>query len=100
MISIAYGKTGSDETCTYYVTTSQMTVGEFIEEWLAEHQKEWGYFGISDGCSIFGNPKCEYSHGEIKGEPIPNDYLCKQIKSVTGSGGWSRSDFLFYVDLQ
>lgn len=97
MINICYGTTGGDETCPYYVEISPMTVGEFIDEWLKEHPKEWGYLGIADGDSIFGSPKCEYSYGEIKGEPIPNIYLRKQIKRVTGSGGWSRSDFLIYI---
>ena len=97
-IQISYGPVGGDETGPYYVTLNKpMTVGEFIDEWMKEKPREWGYFGIYTGKDIFGNPLCEYSYGEMKGEPLPQKYLNKKIKDVFGSGGWSRSDFEFKV---
>ena len=97
-IQISYGRVGGDETCRYYVTLNKpMTVGEFIDEWMKENPNEWGYFGICKKGTIFGEPRCEYSHGKIKGEPLPQEYLSKKIKAVYGSGGWSRSDFEFVV---
>lgn len=96
MINITYGQTCSDETSIYRVDISKpMTVGQFIDEYMAGCPNNWGYFGVRDGESIFGNPKCEYSHGEIKGKTLPKDILNRNIKKVHGSGGWSRSDFQF-----
>lgn len=98
MINIMYGKHYSDGTWNYIITTDNKTVGDFICEVL-KNKREWGYFGIynSKMNSVFGNPRCEYSYGKIIGEPLPQEYLNKEIKSVSGSGGWSRSDFLFVV---
>lgn len=96
-ISISFGSPYGDETCPYTVTyPPDMTVREFIEEWLTQ-TSEWGYFGISAPNKIFGDPVCEYASGEIKGDPLPNYALDAKIKQVTGSGGWSRSDFQFTI---
>lgn len=100
MINIEYGKGYSDDTYEYFVTTDCKTVGDFINEVLMERKSEWGYFGIYDSnvFSAFGNPKCEYRYGEIITEPLPKKFMDKEIKEVFGSGGWSRSDYLFVVD--
>ena len=73
-----------------------MTIRQFIDEWL-KNDSEWGYFGIADGKSIFGSPLCEYTRGKIKGEPLPDDILDRKFEYVAGSGGWSRSDFIFTI---
>lgn len=97
MIKIEYGQEYSDCTCDYKVTISKpMTVGEFIAERLKD-KREWGYFGIADGKSVFGNPHCEYSNGKIVTSQLPQKYLDAEIEEVYGSGGWSRSDFKFVV---
>lgn len=97
MISIKQGKEYGDASAEYIVVFDKgMTVREFIKEWLTENPNEWGYFGIYDGFSIFGNPSCEYSHGILKGG-FPRKYLNLPIIDVYGSGGWSRSDFRFVV---
>lgn len=91
---------GSDCTGPYYVRWSKpMTVGEFIDEIITNYQSEWGYIGIysNDRYATFGDPVCEYSHGQIT-KPMPDEYLSKQIKEITGSGGWSRSDFLLILE--
>lgn len=101
MINITIGKPYSDMTFDYHVTTDNKTVGEFIDEFLRVCNKEWGYFGIyekQNRTSVFGNPQCEYSYGKITTDPLPKKYLDKEIIEVQGSGGWSRSDFLFIVD--
>lgn len=95
---ITYGPSGGDCTSKYYISlTKEMTVREFIDEWL-EDKREWGYFGIYKMGAIFGNPCCEYKHGEITSDPLPEEYLSKKIVKVYGSGGWSRSDFEFVVE--
>ena len=97
MINITYGRTFGDATNEYIISFSEgMTVGEFIEEWMKD-KREWGYFGIYDGKTIFGNPQCEYSHGELVTAPFPENVLKKKILKAAGSGGWSRSDFLFEI---
>lgn len=100
MITINYGRGCSDDTYEYIVKISKpMTVGKFIEEWLTEQPNEWGYFGIHDGKSIFGNPKCEYSQGKLITVPLPKKYLNAEIDSVIGGGGWTRSDFIFKCEV-
>lgn len=97
MIRITRGREGSDCTAPYIIQFLEgMIVGDFIKEWL-ENKTEWGYFGIYDGKTVCGSPRCEYWKGEIKGELLPDEYLNKSIKEVFGSGGWSRSDFVFVV---
>ena len=98
-IKIHRGPTGSDCTGPYTITIPDgMTVREFITEWM-EDTREWGYFGINDGNwkSTFGNPCCEYRHGKIITEPLPNDILDSVILKTKGWGGWSRSDFIFNI---
>lgn len=93
MISWTQISCGSDCTGPYNVIfTKGMTVRQFIDEMLTEHDSEWGYIGIDSPGTIFGKPCIEYSHGAIK-ESLPDEYLDKVIIDVKGSGGWSRSDF-------
>lgn len=98
MINIEYVKALSDQTFVYEVTIQKpMTVGEFIKEWMTTRLDEWGYFGIYDGKTIFGNPQCGYLDGKITSDPIPDEYLNAEIDTVLGSGGWTRSDFMFKI---
>ena len=99
-IHITYGSMGSDCTSKYYINFPQgMTVGEFINEQLAD-ESEWGYFGIYDPNQYWfepGNPCCEYRKGKITSESFTDEILNSVIKKVEGSGGWSRSDFKFVI---
>lgn len=104
LFDITYGPQGSDCTGPYYITLKrECTVREFIEYWLSHYSNEWGYFGIAVSSSeslsdlIFGNPRCEYKWGKVITEPLPDAILDSKIKRVTGSGGWSNSDLLFYI---
>ena len=93
MITIKYGKGYSDDTFEYIITTDCKTVGKFIDEYL-KYEKEWGQFRIlTEGVGYFDSPVCEYKYGKIIGKPLPKDILDKEIIEVSGSGGWSRSDF-------
>ena len=99
LFNISYGPQRSDCTGPYYITLlRECTVREFINEWL-KNKSEWGYFGIKPktGSTIFGDPCCEYRYGEIITAPLPEDILDSKIKSVSGSGGWTNSDFLFVI---
>lgn len=104
LFDIEYGRAGSDCTSKYYVTLKrECTVGEFINEWMKD-TREWGHFGIvpvdiakRKEHILFGNPACEYKHGSIVGDPLPDYILNSKIKYVFGSGGWSRSDFQFVI---
>ena len=95
MIRIAYGKSRSDATSEYFITTDNETVGEFITEWLETNPNEWGIFRVAIGERYFDFPKYDYKRGQLITE-IPEKYLKRKIKRVTGDGGWSRSDFIFY----
>lgn len=92
---------GSDCTGPYVVIFSKgMTVGDFISEILQFHTSEWGYIGIHYPGEVFGKPYIEYSKGKLTTEPMPDEFLDKKIISVSGSGGWSRSDFILYIEGQ
>lgn len=99
-IRINYGAFHGDETWDYIITYPEgMTVREFINEQLAD-KREWGYFGIYNHNQYWfekGNPSCQYRKGEIINEPLPDNVLDSVIKDVSGSGGWSRSDFKFVI---
>lgn len=101
MIQIKYGRSHSDATNDYEVLLGRpMTVREFIEKWMERNPFEWGYFGIytAEPGNFFGKPNCEYKRGKLLSE-LPTAYLDAMIKSVKGSGGYTRSDFIFEVDL-
>lgn len=86
-----------DCTAPYSVTNYKAKkVGELIQEILKEKPKEWGYIGIKDGCSIFGNPECEYRYGKLL-NTMPGDILEAEIEKVSSSGGWSRMDYLITI---
>ena len=90
---------GGDCTCGYHVfLDKKYTVGEFIETVLRERPGEWGYIGIKKKKSTFGDPHCEYSHGRLTTDSLPEDVLNKVVKNVTSSGGWSRMDYLISVE--
>ena len=87
----------SDCTGPYVVNISKsMTVKNFIDELLEKYPYEWGYIGIYKNGTYFGEPHCEYKRGKLL-YSLPNEYLNRQIKSVDGSGGWYRSDFILHI---
>lgn len=97
-IHISYGRTYGDETTEYIVTfTDGMTVQDFITEWLTTKPEEWGYFQVRVPDTTWINyPTMEYEHGDILTNNI-TEYLDKKLIKVSGSGGWTRSDFIFTV---
>ena len=97
MIKFEQISCGSDCTGPYKVDISMpMTVREFIDEILTNYKSEWGYIGIYKKGEWFGYPRCEYKWGKLL-YSLPKEYLDKQIEKVSGSGGWSRSDFILHL---
>lgn len=95
---LTLGPQGGDCTVRYYITLlKECTVGDFINFWLENYKSEWGYIGIHKKGVIFGDPYCEYRHGELVSSPLPKDILDKKIIKVFGYGGWSRSDIEFII---
>lgn len=98
---ISYGPEAGDCTRPYYITLKRkdITVEEFIKFILTDPdwKREWGYFDIfTNKKQMPFKPKyaLAYSKGETKGNSvIPNKILQSTIKQISGSGGWSRSDF-------
>ena len=96
MIQIKYGHANCDATYQYLITTDNKTVGDFVKEWLETQPNEWGEFRIAiDGKRWSEFPRYDYKRGELKNE-IPQEHLDRKITRVTGNGGWSNSDFIFY----
>ncbi len=99
----ASGHTRSDETCSYDVYDYKAkTVGEFVNEVLAERKNEWGSFEFirKEGCKIDNwvippeFKRYEYKHGKLIDE-MPQELLDKPFKTVWGNGGWSCMDYTF-----
>lgn len=95
------GKERSDCTAPYDVELDkEYTVGQLIDVILSEAGRlhEWGYIGIYDGESIFGNPKCEYADARLGTGSMPSEFLAKKVVKVKAAGGWSRMDYLIWVE--
>lgn len=87
--------TSSDCTCGYdVVLDKEYTVKEFIETVLKERSNEWGYIGIYDCKSWFGNPKLEYRCRKLITEEKLETHSDDIIVEVTANGRWSRMDYL------
>lgn len=90
------GPERGDCTAPYSVTLDkEYTVRTFINEVL-KNKKEWGYIGIEDDNSIFGDPHCEYAQGRLVSK-MKKDVLDKPVISVKADGGWSRMDYLLKI---
>lgn len=100
-IRINCGPTGGDACSPYYITFPEgMTAREFIMEQLSD-EREWGHFTIKpeedEGWDWL---ECEYRYGKVIHEhpsPLPEVILDRPLKKASGSGGWSRSDFVLVV---
>lgn len=93
-----------DETASYSVHfITAPTVGEFVEDVLANHQSDWGYIGIynhdtgSDPFYIFGKPFIEYSRGSLRSD-FSKEFKSKRIRAASADGGWSRMDYMLYLE--
>lgn len=64
---------------------------------VLENTQDWGYIGIRDNETIFGNPRCEYRYGKLLSE-LPNELMCKKIERISASGGWTRMDYLLTLE--
>lgn len=95
------GNVRGDCTAPYAVELDkEYTVGQLIDVILtrAGILREWGYIGIYDGESIFGNPKCEYADARLGNGNMPSEFLAKKVIKVEADGGWSRMDFMLWVE--
>lgn len=91
------GREGGDCTAPYKVILDRSyTVRTFIDAVLNGRSTEWGYIGINDGHTIFGNPSCEYRYGKLQ-NAMNECVLDKAVISVKASGGWTRMDYLIKV---
>lgn len=94
-ISITYGFEGSDCTRPYYITLKRkdITVEEFIK-WVLTQTREWGYISVGGKNPFKSDYSLEYKYGVAKGDSfIPKKILTSVISEVSGSGGWTRSDY-------
>ena len=91
------GEVRGDCTAPYHVELDkEYTVNEFVNTVLTI-TKEWGYIGIYCRGKIFGEPKCEYSHGKLL-YALPDNVLNKKVVKVQADGGWSRMDYLLWIE--
>ena len=96
LVNISYGPQGSDCTGPYYIIPKKsFTVRDFVNAVIAD-TREWGYIGIAVPRAIFGNPNIEYKYGKLIAN-FPDEILNKQVLELSGSGGWSRSDYILKI---
>lgn len=90
------GKVRGDCTAPYDVELDkEYTVNEFVQTVLT--RKEWGYIGIYCHGTFFGEPKCEYKYDKLL-YTLPDNVLNKKVIKVKADGGWSRMDYLLWID--
>jgi hypothetical protein len=91
------GKVRGDCTAPYNVELDKAyTVNEFVHTVLTK-SRDWGYIGIDCNGKIFGEPKCEYRYGKLL-YTLPEDVLNKNVVKVEADGGWSRMDYLLWIE--
>lgn len=73
-----------------------MEVCELVSFALSRTE-DWGYIGIDDGDSIFGNPKCEYRYGKLLSELSP-EITNRKIDRIFAHSGWTRTDYLLTLE--
>lgn len=91
------GRVRGDCTAPYRVELDkEYTVSEFVQTVLTI-DREWGYIGIYCKDEIFGKPTCEYKWGKLL-YALPDNVLNKKIVDVKADGGWSRMDYLLWIE--
>ena len=87
---------GGDCTCGYDVKLDrEYTIEEFINTVLKNYANEWGIFEVKRGSNTIDS--FEYSYGKLASESN-NVYQDYKIKEVYASGGWSRMDYVLYLE--
>lgn len=90
------GEVRGDCTAPYNVKLDkEYTVNEFINAVLTKN--EWGYIGIYCQGTFFGEPKCEYRYDKLL-YTLPDNVLNKNVIKVKADGGWSRMDYLLWIE--
>lgn len=91
------GRERGDCTAPYNVELDkEYTVNEFVQTVLT-NEREWGYIGIYCKGEVFGKPTCEYKWGKLL-YTLPDSVLNKKIVDVKADGGWSRMDYLLWIE--
>lgn len=73
-----------------------MEVGELVSIALSRTE-DWGYVGIKDNETIFGNPRCEYRKGKLLSE-LPREIIDRKIDRIQIDAGWTRTDYLLTLE--
>lgn len=98
-IKVTEGHQGSDCTRPYYIDLEkELTVGEFINEWIADNPTEWGSFLVTT-CedNPFAGIRIDYKYGALTDEPFPPKVLHALIAKAKGYGGYTLSDITLIV---
>lgn len=88
-----------DCTAWYEITDYKSdTVKGLIDE-ILQNNREWGDIKILDGpdAKWWDCPKCEYRYGTLVSR-LPDELLCKKIKSVKANGGWTCMNYYVSVE--
>ena len=90
----------SDDTYVYGFALEKEKTVEDVVEWILKGELgQWGTISINDKHHSFWEhlAKCEYNQGRIKGEPLPKEYLEKEVLEVTSNGGWGTMSYVIFV---
>lgn len=99
---IGYGKQVSDCTSEYILKLDNDVFVRNVIRQILSNETEWGYIGIKTNINNegYGAHHFEYRYGKIKEETMSENekYFWKSIEhykviGITGSGGWTRSDY-------
>ena len=99
------GPMRGDCTCEWHcILIGNPTVKEICDD-IISNDREWGYIGIAKKGTIFGEPNIEFAYGQYVDANrnkidfnFPEEIANKKVVNVRADGGWSRMDYLLYLE--
>ena len=106
-----HGPVGGDETSEYFIKVNENATVESVINDILSNKGEWGRIGLKPNKNadirerIYGSHSFEYRYGEILTDKMSEDekdfwygIYNRKVIGMTGSGGWSLSDYQLEIE--
>ena len=96
---------GDCTSSVYFELKGDPTVKQLCDDILT-NVNEWGYIGIAEKTGgLFGDPHIQYFNGKYVDANrhlidfnLPEEIANSKVRDVEANGGWSRMDYLLYLE--